>query len=74
MKDEQRETILQAIARKNLDLISIGPTAAKHLARARLINSGMARYTEDGGFVWMPQYGGPEFDAAKERTPFAKRV
>lgn len=52
------------MAKRSAELEAIGPTAAKHLARTRFINYGMARYTDDGEFVWLPQYGGPDIAAA----------
>jgi hypothetical protein len=59
MNDRDRKALIALMEKRNAELEAVGPTAAKRLARARLINSGMARYAENGEFVWMPEYGGP---------------
>jgi len=60
MNSAEREQLCQFILKRSEEFSIIGPTAAKRLARARFLNANMARYTDKGDFVWMPQYGGPE--------------
>ena len=65
------ERLLEAVRRvseqRERAFAVLGPNARKRYARSIFVNSDMARYTVDGEFVWLPQFGGPDYATAASR-------